>query len=463
MRRVNRGLVVLALVCAMCANTLGAYALDTPPARTPDETIALSAESSVTTVAAVEASVIPTVVPVNRRVEDDELFVKYTGRWRSMWDRAVSGDSVHRSTFAGSSARLAFIGERVDLVSTVGPDKGSVRILLDGVEKATVSLYAGVTAHEAVVWSSGTLPPGTHNVTVVVLGTTTAGSTGISGVIDAFDIHGVPLDSGTYGGYIIDQTNRLLGRSGAWAFSARGAAVGGGSRRTTASGTWYQVAFKGTGARWIGRKDAAGGLAAIYLDGHRVDTVSCYSPTTAERRVMWEVSGLGYGNHLLRVYVLGQPSEVAGGRGVDVDTFVVAGRIGFAPRPTPFKYPWRTYIIIDKSSFKLYWVKNGMLIKEYPIAHGKVTSPTPSRTWRIDAKYLTDPSSVYGPRKMRMFKRVRTSSGTRYVFSAYAIHGTNQEWVIGTQASHGCIRMYNRDVRELFPQVPYRTMVVTRD
>jgi lipoprotein-anchoring transpeptidase ErfK/SrfK len=58
---------------------------------------------------------------------------------------------------------------------------------------------------------------------------------------------------------------------------------------------------------------------------------------------------------------------------------------------------------------------------------------------------------------------VATRRGYRYVFTAYAIHGTNQEWVIGTQASHGCIRMYNRDVRELFPQVPLGTMVITRE
>jgi len=119
--------------------------------------------------------------------------------------------------------------------------------------------------------------------------------------------------------------------------------------------------------------------------------------------------------------------------------------------------------VIDKSSFKLYWVKNKVLVKAYPIAHGKVNWSTPERVWRIDAKYHTSPGSVYGPRKMRMFKRVATSRGYRYVFTAYAIHGTNQEWVIGTRASHGCIRMYNKDVREPFPQVPMGTMVVTRN
>ena len=34
------------------------------------------------------------------------------------------------------------------------------------------------------------------------------------------------------------------------------------------------------------------------------------------------------------------------------------------------------------------------------------------------------------------------------------IHGTPEEGLIGQPASHGCIRMYNKDVVELFELVP---------
>lgn len=40
------------------------------------------------------------------------------------------------------------------------------------------------------------------------------------------------------------------------------------------------------------------------------------------------------------------------------------------------------------------------------------------------------------------------------------IHGTGEEGRIGTPASHGCIRMLNRDVIELFDQVDENTLVV---
>ncbi|NTU70564.1 MAG: L,D-transpeptidase family protein [Coriobacteriia bacterium] len=123
------------------------------------------------------------------------------------------------------------------------------------------------------------------------------------------------------------------------------------------------------------------------------------------------------------------------------------------------RYPAATCIVIDKSDFKLYWVKDNRLVKAYPIAIGRAGMETPApATWKILAKYHTSPGSVYGPRKMRLFRQ----RGGHYSFTAYGIHGTNQEWVIGTKASHGCIRMYNRDVLKLFPQVPMGTLVFTR-
>ena len=39
------------------------------------------------------------------------------------------------------------------------------------------------------------------------------------------------------------------------------------------------------------------------------------------------------------------------------------------------------------------------------------------------------------------------------------IHGTPEEWLIGKPASHGCIRMKNRNVVELFNLVREGTLV----
>lgn len=135
---------------------------------------------------------------------------------------------------------------------------------------------------------------------------------------------------------------------------------------------------------------------------------------------------------------------------------------------TRIEYPWSTCLIIDKGDFRLYWIQDDELVRAYPIAHGKRRSPTPNAIWRVGRKEITPWRSVYGPRKLRLFRQVtvRTRRGrvrvTKYVFTRFGIHGTNEPWVIGTLASHGCIRLTNDQILDLWPQVPVGTMVQSR-
>ena len=51
-----------------------------------------------------------------------------------------------------------------------------------------------------------------------------------------------------------------------------------------------------------------------------------------------------------------------------------------------------------------------------------------------------------------------TNTHDRFIY----IHGTNHEESIGTPSSHGCIRMRNADLVELFEQVGVDTAVVIK-
>jgi lipoprotein-anchoring transpeptidase ErfK/SrfK len=42
----------------------------------------------------------------------------------------------------------------------------------------------------------------------------------------------------------------------------------------------------------------------------------------------------------------------------------------------------------------------------------------------------------------------------------YRIHGTDAPWTVGQEVSHGCIRMFNQDVADLYQRVPIGTRVV---
>lgn len=53
-------------------------------------------------------------------------------------------------------------------------------------------------------------------------------------------------------------------------------------------------------------------------------------------------------------------------------------------------------------------------------------------------------------------KHGNVDSYRRYIY----IHGTNEEWRLGTPASHGCIRMSNRVIIALYDTVCVNTLVV---
>jgi len=97
-------------------------------------------------------------------------------------------------------------------------------------------------------------------------------------------------------------------------------------------------------------------------------------------------------------------------------------------------------IIINTSEHTLSLYIDNEFSKTYPVAVGKPTTPSPLGTFKIFSKGL-NPGGPYGARWMGLSK------------PHYGIHGTNNPSSIGLDASHGCIRMQNEDVIELYDLV----------
>lgn len=101
-----------------------------------------------------------------------------------------------------------------------------------------------------------------------------------------------------------------------------------------------------------------------------------------------------------------------------------------------------------RHELKLY--NDDKLVKTYPIATGKILSPTPEGTYTIINKQ-SNPGGPYGVLWMGLSK------------PHYGIHGTNDPYSIGKNVSKGCIRMYNHDVLELSSYVSIGTKVSIHD
>ena len=127
-------------------------------------------------------------------------------------------------------------------------------------------------------------------------------------------------------------------------------------------------------------------------------------------------------------------------------------------------------VVISQAQRRLYLITEDGAPISYPVAVGKS-----GKQWRgtvaIDGKYRNPawapPAEVKraepwlpnyipgGSSRNPMGMRALTLTG-----GEYAIHGTNRPGTIGTAASFGCIRMYNRDIVDLFDRVSVGTPVV---
>ncbi|MDI3548645.1 MAG: hypothetical protein PWR10_2297 [Halanaerobiales bacterium] len=105
-------------------------------------------------------------------------------------------------------------------------------------------------------------------------------------------------------------------------------------------------------------------------------------------------------------------------------------------------------IVINTYKRTLTLYADGKPFKTYPVAVGKPSTKSPVGEWAIIHK-SKDWGGGFGTRWL----------GLNVPWGIYGIHGTNKPWSIGRAASHGCIRMHNSHVEELFNWVPLKTRV----
>ena len=122
------------------------------------------------------------------------------------------------------------------------------------------------------------------------------------------------------------------------------------------------------------------------------------------------------------------------------------------------KDPWK--IVVRLHTHRLVVRRAGQLVRKLPIAVGKSSTPTPTgRFFLTELLKQPDPAGAYGPYAYgtSAYSDVLLRFGTGN--GQIGIHGTDQPWVIGTSASHGCIRLYNRDIVWMSQRVPLGTPV----
>jgi lipoprotein-anchoring transpeptidase ErfK/SrfK len=124
---------------------------------------------------------------------------------------------------------------------------------------------------------------------------------------------------------------------------------------------------------------------------------------------------------------------------------------------------YNTVITIDKAHFKLRLFKGLKFRKSYGVAVGQPAYPTPSGRFAIQNKQVNPVWSVPNSPWAGELQGTTVDGGSAAnplkarwmgIANGVGIHGTGEDYSIGTPASHGCIRMHVPDVVDLFKRVP---------
>jgi lipoprotein-anchoring transpeptidase ErfK/SrfK len=110
-------------------------------------------------------------------------------------------------------------------------------------------------------------------------------------------------------------------------------------------------------------------------------------------------------------------------------------------------------IVVSLPDRKLAVMEGARVVRIFEIAVGAPASPSPAGVFQI-ANSIADPT-WYGKGKV-VPPGKGNPVGTRWLglsLKGYGIHGTNAPSSIGHNVSHGCIRLRNREVEELFKMV----------
>jgi lipoprotein-anchoring transpeptidase ErfK/SrfK len=121
-------------------------------------------------------------------------------------------------------------------------------------------------------------------------------------------------------------------------------------------------------------------------------------------------------------------------------------------------------LVLKLNEKRVYVYKGDKVIAKYPVAIGKKGWETPTGEWQVLEK-IKNPAWTSFKTGEVFAPGGENPLGARWIGfwtdgqDVIGFHGTPNIKSVGTAASHGCVRMYNRDVRALYKLVRVGTTV----
>ncbi len=135
------------------------------------------------------------------------------------------------------------------------------------------------------------------------------------------------------------------------------------------------------------------------------------------------------------------------------------------PVPTPTNPLQEVHLVLRLRERRVYVYRKDEVQTSYPVAVGKEGWETPTGNFKV-IQMIKDPSWEHPWTGEVVPPGPDNPLGTRWIGfwtdgkNVIGFHGTPNPESVGRPASHGCVRMYDKDVQALFEKVAVGTPVI---
>ncbi|MBB3327856.1 fibronectin type III domain-containing protein [Microlunatus antarcticus] len=233
-------------------------------------------------------------------------------------------------------------GVQLDWTASPEADVSSYRVYR-GAATGNLTAVGTQPADDTDYVDTGLQPGATYRYQVTALNT--SGTESARSEIITTTVPMTALPAGTY-----EDGSPSVTQQGDWTKASSTYDSGGSISSLTGTG-YAEMSFATSGIRWVTRTNAYSGIADVWIDGRKQESVDLYSAGTKTGQTVFEVKGLSETGHTIRIAWTGTKNAASTGKGISLDAFVAPDIYAPAAPQALTETPVR-------SGVKLLWKKN---------------------------------------------------------------------------------------------------------
>jgi hypothetical protein len=248
-----------------------------------------------------------------------------------------TGDTTYKqSLVVGDYIEYIFVGTGIRVRDSQHTSRGMIDVYIDGVSVATaIDRYNASTVFKAIAYQNLNLTYGQHTIKIVINSNKNASSSNYTFALDYFEVinsrvqedfmqsQSPALISNVKNVQLIDDTDTNIYRVGTWTMGTDVNYQNSTYTNSATTNSILEYSFIGTGIRVYTAMTADSGKFTPYIDDVAKTAVDLYSASPLYKQKTYEITGLTYGKHKIKLALAGSKHASSSGYNVNFDYFEV--------------------------------------------------------------------------------------------------------------------------------------------